>query len=122
MQAGSLGQQVLQFHSKPQGKHEELPTTSVISILRTELNIGRLTHILILDIEQRITSLQSTPPGNLGNKEDPKRDIHGPPEKRKKTRYPEQSGSICGEEGSMCGEEREGEKRRGKEDMSDQED
>ena len=36
-----------------------------------------LTHKWILDVKQRITRLQSTTPEKLGNKEDPKRDMHG---------------------------------------------
>ena len=35
-----------------------------------------LTHNWILGIDQRITSLQSTIPEKLSNKEDPKRDIY----------------------------------------------
>ena len=35
-----------------------------------------LTFKWILDIKQRITSQLSTTPKNLGNKENPKRDIH----------------------------------------------
>ena len=55
-----------------------------------------LTHIWILDIEQRITNPQSTLPEKLGSKEDSKRDIHGPPEKGKGTRSPEKIGSMGG--------------------------
>ena len=43
----------------------------------------------LLDIEQRITSLQSTTPEKLGSKEGPKGDIHGSTEKRKGTSSPE---------------------------------
>ena len=74
----------------------------------------------MLDIEQRTTNLQSTPPEKLGNKEDPKRDIHGPPEKGKKTRSPELIGSMGGGERELG--EREREKRRGEENMGEQED
>ena len=47
-------------------------------ITQTERQISYvLTHKWFLDIKQRKTSLQSTTPKNLNNKEDPKRDIHG---------------------------------------------
>ena len=36
-----------------------------------------LTHKWILDIKQKITSLQSTTSEKLGSKEDPEGDIHG---------------------------------------------
>ena len=49
-----------------------------------------LTHVWILGIEQKITSSQSTPPEKLGSKEESKSDTHGPPEKGKGTRHPEQ--------------------------------
>ena len=62
---------------------------------------------------------QSTPTEKLGNKEDPKRDIHGPLEKGKGTRSPELIGSMG--EGRELGE-REGEKKRGEENMREQED
>ena len=57
-----------------------------------------VTHIWILDIEQRIIILQSTPPENLGKKEDSKRDIYCPLEKEKGIRSPEQIGSMEGRE------------------------
>ena len=47
----------------------------------------------ILDIEQRIISLQSTLAEKLVNKEYPKRDIHVPLEKEKGKRSTEQIGS-----------------------------
>ena len=43
-----------------------------------------------------ITRLKSTALEKLGNKEDSKRDIHGPPEKGKGTRFPEQIGNRGG--------------------------
>ena len=77
-----------------------------------------LTHMRILGIEWKITSLQSTLPKKLINKEDPKWDIHGPLEKRRGSRNAEKSGSM-----GRCGRELgewEGEKRRDAKDMREQ--
>ena len=49
---------------------------------------------MTLDIKQRKTSLLSTTPDNLDNKEDPKRDILDLHRKEKKTRTPEKTGSV----------------------------
>ena len=77
-----------------------------------------LTHIWILNIEQRITILQSTPPEKLGNKEDSKRDIYAPQKKMQGTRTTEKIGSKKG----MWREVREweGQKRRSEEDRREQ--
>ena len=77
-----------------------------------------LTHMQILDIEQRITSLQSTLPEKLVNKEDPKRDIHGPLEKGRGSRSTEKIGSMGRGERELG--EWEGEKRRDAEDRREQ--
>ena len=66
----------------------------------------------------RITSLQSTLPKKLINKEVPKRDVHGPLEKGRGSRSAEQIGSK-GREGRVLGEW-EGEKKRDSNDMREQ--
>ena len=48
-----------------------------------------LSYIWALDMEQRINNVQSTPPEEIGNKENPERDIHGPLQMWKGTRCPE---------------------------------
>ena len=57
-----------------------------------------ITHRCFLDIDLRITTLQSTSPEKLASKKDSKRDTHGPWEKGKGTRSPEQIGSMGGGE------------------------
>ena len=78
-----------------------------------------LIHIWMLDIEQRITMLQSTPPENLGNKENSKRDIYVPLKKLQGTWTTEKIGSKRGAQRKVT--EWEGEKRRSEEDRGEQE-
>ena len=89
---------------------EETILSEVTQSERDYVSLHILTHIWILDIKQKITSLQSTPPEKLGIKMGPKRDMHGPLEKGKGTRSPEQIGSMEGGEREL--REREGKKRR----------
>ena len=80
-----------------------------------------LTHIWTLDIEQRITSLQFTLPVKLGNKEGPKRDIHGPWRRGKGQELLRNLGARGGERERQLGK-KEGEKWKGEEDIRQQED
>ena len=68
---------------------------------------------------EMINSLQSTPPEKLGNKENPKRDIHGLTEKVKGTRSPELIGTMWA--GVKDLGERKGKKRWGADDLWEKE-
>ena len=66
-----------------------------------------------------ISSLQSTLPERMGNREYPKTDMHGILEKRKGTGFPEGIGSMPGGESEL--EKREWEKNKREEEMREQE-
>ena len=64
----------------------------------------------MLDIKQRITSLQSTTPEKTGNKKNPKRDIHGSPQGRGSSQDLLNKLVVCGrKEGGREARREEGE-------------
>ena len=100
------------------GKRTELEETILNELAQSQKKRGTwyvLTHIWILDIEQRITSLKFIPSEELGYKEESKRFIQGPSQKEKGTRSPEYIWSR----GAVNGERTRRKRRGGKESTCD---